>query len=170
MMIRLVCSLWLLVAGAAWAAGAPVLSAHNSKAPIAIDADALEVLQAQNKAIFSGNVVAKQADVLLKADKMTVYYSNKSTSSNAISKIEVNGNVYLATPKETARGSYGEYDTVRNFIILSGGVVLTKDKNVLKGSRLEFDINSGRSKLDGASSETGGSGGRVRGLFVPEGQ
>ena len=150
-----------------------LLPSHNAKAPIEIDADSLEVLQEKKQAIFSGNVVAKQSNVVLRASKMTVFYSDKaSNSKNAITKIEVVGNVHLATPKETASGSAGVYDTVRNYIILTGDVVLTRDKNILKGNRLDFDINSGYSKLDGgvsAQQDGQATGGRVRGLFVPEG-
>ncbi len=163
---------WILAVGA-YAAVGDMFSGAGSRQPIEIEAQALEVLQQEKKAIFSGQVRAKQGNVNLKADKMTVFYSDKTEKSaganNAITKIEVAGNVLLSTPQESASGSYGVYDTVRNLIVLEGNVVLTKDRNILKGNRLDFDIDKGHSKLDGGVSATGQSGGRVRGLFVPEG-
>lgn len=167
MMKKLVFSGWCLLFSAFLIAATP-FSGSNSKAPIDIEADSLEVIQPQKKAVFSGNVVAKQSGMTLKANKMTVYYSGTDTKSNSISKIDVEGNVFLATAKETARGAAGNYDVVRNFVTLTGGVVLTRDKNVLKGSTLEYDIKNGTSKLIGGVSATGQSSGRVRGLFVPE--
>jgi lipopolysaccharide export system protein LptA len=95
---------------------------------------------------------------------MTVYYAGETTS-NSISKIDVDGNVLLATPRETARGNSGNYDVKNDFVVLNGNVVLTKDKNVLKGTRLDYDIKNGRSKLIGA---TGSTTSRVQALFVPE--
>lgn len=135
------------------------------KAPIEIDADALEVLQNDNKAIFSGNVIAKQATMELKADTMTVFYSEAGAAENGIKKIEVDGNVFLSTPTETASGQRGVYDTLGEVVTLSGGVVLTRGQNILKGSALRFDIAQGTSKLIKSND---GSNGRVRGLFVPQ--
>ncbi len=167
---------FLIFALAGSAHAAAPFGGGNSKAPIQIDADSLEVLQQQKKAIFSGNVIAKQSGMTLKADRMTVYYSGgdaKSTGpGKSISKIDVDGNVFLATAQETARGSTGNYDVVNDFVTLTGNVVLTRDNNVLKGSSLQYDIKNGRSKLiGGVSTTTGGTAsgsGRVQGLFVPE--
>ena len=171
----LVASCWLLVVCCSAAIAAPLFNSGNSKAPIDISADSLEVLQNQKKAIFSGNVIAKQSDMTLKASKMTVYYSAKDTTGKGISKIDVEGNVFLATAKETARGASGVYDVVNDFVTLNGNVVLTRDNNVLKGNKLEYDIKNGRSKLSGGTSTTTNSGtsktgGRVQGLFIPEGK
>lgn len=161
----------LILAISVSAHAAAPFSSGNSKAPIQIDADSLEVLQNQKKAIFAGNVIAKQAGMTLKADKMTVYYSggeNKGAAAKAISKIDVDGNVFLATAQETARGSSGNYDVINDFVTLNGNVVLTRDNNVLKGSSLQYDIKNGRSKLIGGVSTTSSGTGRVQGLFVPE--
>lgn len=137
----------------------------ESKAPIEIDADALEVMQKDNMAIFSGNVVAKQATMNLKADKMTVYYSEAGAKQNGIKSIEVEGNVFLSTPTETASGQKGVYDTLNEVVTLSGNVVLTRGKNILKGSALRFDIAQGTSKLIKSGDSNNG---RVRGLFIPQ--
>lgn len=160
----------LIIALGVSANAASPFESSNSKAPIQIDADSLEVLQNQKKAIFSGNVIAKQAGMTLKAQRMTVYYSGGDAKSagpgKAISKIDVEGSVFLATAQETARGDSGNYDVVNDFVTLNGNVVLTRQNNVLKGSSLQYDIKNGRSKLIGGVSTTGG--GRVQGLFVPE--
>lgn len=150
-----------------------ILPKGDSKAPIEIDADALEVFQQEKKAIFTGSVVAKQGSMTVKAEKMTVFYSGENTSGNSISKIELNGNVVLTSPAESARSQYGIYDTVKNFVTLSGDVTLTRGGNILKGDKLDYNISTGYSKLANASGQTqagSSSSGRVKGLFLPGGE
>ena len=151
---------------------------NSSDKPIEITADRLEVQQEQKRAIFSGNVLAKQGDVNLKSDKMTVYYSQGGNNapaesvagSNSISKIEVDGNVLLATPTESAKGSRGVYDVSRKEIRMIGNVVLMREKNVLNGSNLVYNLTTGKSLLTGgaAPGTTTDGGGRVKGLFIPK--
>jgi lipopolysaccharide export system protein LptA len=48
--------------------------------------------------------------------------------------------------------------------------VLTRDKNVLKGDRLTYNLATGKSAISGggAAAKSGGKD-RVRALFVPDG-
>lgn len=142
---------------------------HDSSKPIEINADSLEVLQKDQQAIFRGNVVAVQGQINLRSEKMTVFYREKGgAGANGIAKIIVEGKVFMATPQETAQGEKGIYDVDRKEITLLNNVVLTRDKNVLKGSRLDYNLGSGRSIVTGGVSAQGAkTGGRVRGLFVP---
>lgn len=139
-----------------------LLSKGRNSGPIDITADSLEVSQNEKTAIFTGNVVAKQGAMTLKSRRMIVHYRDKSKGKDAIEKIEVEGGVVITTAEETARGRRGSYDTDRETVLLSGGVVLTKGNNVLKGSALEFNIATGKSRMINSGKE------RVRGLFVPE--
>ncbi|MDE3017146.1 MAG: hypothetical protein KGI29_09565 [Pseudomonadota bacterium] len=174
---------------AAFAAGAPVTGAHDSHAPIEVTSDALEVFQQENKAVFTGHVVAIQQDVRLKADKMTVHYSKAEETGakpvapatpkpdsaappqGAIQKIDAEGSVFLSTPEETASGAQGVYDVEHHEIHLDGDVVLTKGRNVLKGDQLTYNFDSGKSVLTGgAGTVPGEKKNRVRALFVPGSQ
>jgi lipopolysaccharide export system protein LptA len=146
-------------------------------APIAIDADSLEVIQNENKAIFKGNVVAKQSNMTLRSQQMTVFYGQEKAGTleamGSLSRIEVNGNVSLVTPTESATSNYGLYDAVRDKVFLTGSVVLKRGGNVLNGSQLEYNLATGSSMLSGGASANtppldGEKGGRVRGLFVPD--
>lgn len=148
----------------------------DSKKPIDITADALEVQQDKQMAIFSGNVVALQGAMKLTSSVMKVYYrSGDKTKSGeqGISKIEVEGNVFLKTAEETARGQKGIYDVDKERLTLIGDVVLTHGESVVKGESLEYDVAAGRSRIIGGTSVTtqgqeAGKGGRVKGRFVPE--
>ena len=156
---------------------------YNTGKPISIEANSLEVLQNEKKAIFTGSVVATQGDIHLKSNKMTVFYkggglpggetTSTATAGSGISRIDVDGNVFLATPQESAKGDKGVYNVDQKTIRLVGGVVLTKGQNVLKGSALEYNLATGKSLLNGGVSGTTADGkpsggGRVKALFVPE--
>lgn len=155
-------------------------NSFNTKEPIEITSDTLEVQQKANEATFLGNVVAIQGQVRLKSDRMTVYYRSADekkaagaavTQSQTIKKIDVTGNVFLSTPEETASGARGDYDVVGQEIHLYDNVVLTRGKNTLKGNQLTYNFASGHSVISGGTVATDGASKgkeRVRALFVPE--
>jgi len=162
----------LLAAAALAGAGAQELTSaggHDANQPIEINADRLEVQQDQSLAVFSGNVVAAQGAMRLHAQTLKVFYSRaQEGGANAeatISRIDAIGEVFLASPKETAQGATGVYDVANRMITLSGSVVLTRGDNVIRGDRLVLDLTSGRSRVEGGSA--GGQQQRVRALFVP---
>ena len=74
----------------------------DSKLPIEITADGFELFQQENKAIFTGHVIAIQGKMNLKSDVMTVFYKS-GQQKNGITKINVNGNVLLASPEENGQ-------------------------------------------------------------------
>lgn len=175
-MLRLFLISLLMLSAGAQAAG--ILPGHaSSKAPIEINADSLQVFQEENKAIFEGHVVAIQENVRLKSDKMTVYYRSpegeKKSEQDAIKRIEVEGNVFMTTPEETASGLSGVYDVQNNQIELINQVVLTRGKNTLKGDRLVYDLKEGKSVMSTAAASIAPNGKpaakqRVRALFIPD--
>jgi lipopolysaccharide export system protein LptA len=158
------------------AAAPSLFSGESSRGPIEITSDALEVRQPDQVAVFTGNVLAIQGDLNLKSDRMTVYYRNNDkkgasaakTEQQSVSKIEVDGNVFLSNPTETARGLKGIYDVDANEIRLLGNVVLTREENTLKGEALIYNMTTGKSVLTTAGKvNASGKPDRVRALFVP---
>jgi lipopolysaccharide export system protein LptA len=149
------------------------LSADSSE-PIEINADRLEVVQPEQKAIFSGNVTATQGKVKLNSDRMTVFYrpAGEGAEQSGVSRIEVAGNVQMNTPAESASGDRGVYNVDNKQILVFGNVTLRRDKNVLNGERLEYNLVTGRSLLTagdtGAPVEAKQGTGRVKGVFIPK--
>lgn len=146
--------------------------------PIEISSDALDVQQDQKIAVFTGNVIATQGTTNLRATTMTVHYNNEGQQNNqggaqGISKIVAQGNVIFATPTETAQGDTAIYNAETDTIDLTGGsVTLTREQNVLKGQKLNYNLSTGRSVLTSGGTQVTGNGtakpGRVHGLFVPK--
>lgn len=155
----------------------PVLAqslSADSNQPIEINADRLEVVQPEQKAIFSGNVMATQGKVKLTSDRMTVFYrpAGGGEAQSGVSRIEVAGNVQMNTPAESASGDRGVYNVDNKQILVFGNVMLRRDKNVLKGERLEYNLTTGRSLLtagdSGAPVDAQQGSGRVKGVFIPK--
>ena len=134
-------------------------SGFNSNAPVDVDADRIEVQDRADRAIFSGNVVARQGNMTINSARLTVIYTN--TDGVDVKRLEASGGVTLRTPSETAQGSFGIYDADRRIVTLTGGVHLTQGTNRVQGGHLVLDLNSHRAVMDG-----GASGGRVSGHFT----
>ncbi len=143
----------------------------DTKAPIDVDADRIDVLDQQNQAIFTGNVRVRQANLTMEANRIKIAYVRPAGSKGGdpiIQRLDADGNVRLATPTERATGRFGIYDVDKRILTLIGDVALTQGTTKVNGNRLTIDLASGRSTLDGRTS-TGQPGSRVSGRFaVPE--
>jgi lipopolysaccharide export system protein LptA len=146
---------------------------HDSKLPIEITADSLEVMQKDQIATFVGNVDAVQGDLVLSSDQLRVHYraseDERGITTGSIRRIEATGHVFLSSPEETAQGEFGVYDVDGGLLTLEGSVVLTRDENVVRGQRLEIDLATGRSQMFAAVPSTAGGTPeqRVKAVFVP---
>jgi lipopolysaccharide export system protein LptA len=144
------------------------LSKHDTKLPIEITSRDLEVRQQEQIAIFTGNVVAQQGDMLLRADRLLVRYTEDEAQAaaqgNKITRIDAEGNVFLTSPTETAQGRTGVYDVINEVVTLVGDVVVTQADNVIKGERMVLDLATGRSHMQSAPGTTDG---RVKMIFEP---
>jgi lipopolysaccharide export system protein LptA len=158
----------LLLAAArtpAVAAGAADLFAGfqtKSNDPVQVDAQTLEVYEEGKEriAMFTGNVVVKRGDTTLKAASIKLHQDLQG-KSDAFSRIEAEGGVSVRSKDQTLTGKTAVVDMVANSIVVSGGVVLSQGPNVLTGTRLVVDLNTGRARLEGDS---------VRGVFTPSSQ
>lgn len=138
----------------------------SSDKPIDIASDVLEVLDKEQLAIFQGNVNVVQGDVTLKTKVLKVSYEGQvnSAGQQQIRRLEALGKVLVETKDQTVTGDHAVFDMRENIITVDGDVMLTQGGNVLRGSRLIVDLNSGRSRLEAHKSDNGG---RVTGSFVP---
>jgi lipopolysaccharide export system protein LptA len=108
---------------------------------------------------YIGNVVVTQADCKLRADKVVA----ESTAGKDIDRLTAHGNVVFDSSSGTATGDHGVYDLGPKTITLTGKVVLTKNKDVMRGTVLVVDLNTGIAHL----TAKGMQGNRVQSLLVP---
>ena len=152
---------------AAGAAGAQAPVAPMDEGPLDVSADDLQVFEADGRAVYSGDVNAVRGGARLRADRVTVFFSDADGGRfDAVSRLIAEGEVYYVTAAEVAHGERGVYDVEADTITLTGDVVLTQGCNVSTGSRLVADVTTGVSRLDGSGSN--GGDGRVRSVFFSE--
>jgi lipopolysaccharide export system protein LptA len=133
----------------------------NGNEPIQIESDKLEVREAENMAVFTGNVSVTQGPTLLKSGRMTVFYAkdggSATTGSASIDHLEVDDKVYVKSESQVATGDRGVFDMKTEVLVLSGKeVVLSEGTNVLSGCKLTVQMKTGQAKVEGCSE-----GGRV---------
>lgn len=161
------------------ATAAAAQQAHNSAAPINFAADHIELQDKANRAVLSGSVAVKQAEMTLNSARMTVAYTGQVIGGNPqVSRLDASGGVTVKRPDQTARSQFAIYDLNRRVITMLGAVTLTQQGNTVNGGRLTMNLDTGRAVIDGSSvgsagSSNGGSvsqsGGRVTGVFsVPK--
>ena len=143
------------------------LKGHDSNAPVDVDADRIEVQERADRAIFAGNVRARQGNLTLQTARLTLAYT--SGGGIQIRRLDASGGVTVTSPSETARGNFAVYDLDAKLITLIGDVRLARQGSTINGSRLLIDLNTGRAVMDGGAPGVGQSGGRVTGHFtVPQ--
>ena len=140
------------------------LKGHNADAPIDVTSDRLEVQDRADRAVFAGNVIARQDALTLTTSRLTIAYS--TGGSVQIQRLDASGGVVVRSPSENARGNFGVYDLNRKLITLIGAVQLNRGGSQINGQRLTIDLTSGRAVVDGGLPGIGQSGGRVTGHFL----
>ena len=160
--IGLTVLLTALAAANAWATAAPPalnLGKHDSNAPIEVSANSFQADINAKTGTYVGNVIVKQGDFRLRADKVRV-----NVTQGKPDRIFATGNVFFDAPSGNAQGDDGVYEIRPRLITLTGHVVLTKSKNVMRGSKLTVNLATGMAQLGAGPGTTGG---RVQSLFHP---
>lgn len=153
----------------------------DSKEPIKIDADKLDVLDKENKAVFAGNVVAVQGETTVRCSTMSVFYEGRQGggangqrpapaaapaapgqgNDSSIKRIECAGPVTVVSKTQAATSDNAVFDRANNKVIMTGNVALNDGPNITRGDRLVYDTQTGIANVETKK------GGRVQGFFVP---
>jgi lipopolysaccharide export system protein LptA len=158
--------------GIAQAAPSPVMGKHDANQPINVSSDhftAEKSPAAGNMApavlTYSGNVVITQGEIRMRANDVKI-----NVIGGKPDKIYANGNVVVNSASGVATGDNGVYDVSPRLVTLTGHVVLTKEKNVMRGQRLTVNLVTGVANLGAggaAATGTAAGGGRVQAVFTP---
>ena len=131
-----------------------------SNQPIGYGADTGELT---NTAVsLRGRAEITQGDTRLRANAI----QGVRDASGGLTRIEATGEVYYVTPNETIRGDRAIYTVSNATVVVTGDVILTQGRNVLTGASLSYNVDTGEARVAGG---TAANGGRVRGVFYPEG-
>ncbi len=134
----------------------------DTSKPINVNSDNLFADIKANIGIYSGHVVITQDTLKMRADEVKVI-----AASGKPTRLEASGNIVFDSPSGSAIGEFGTYDVDAHLITLTGrDVVLTKDQNVMHGTKLEVHTDTNLARL----YSQGANNGRVQGLFIPKSQ
>jgi lipopolysaccharide export system protein LptA len=157
---------------------------QNRDQPIQIEAASLEMRDKKKEATFAGNVKVVQGDTTMTSKILVVFYDSGPAApatppaanakaaktapipaatpgpggSSSIRRLEAKGNVVVTQKDQVVTGETAIFDTRANLMTMTGGVVLTQCKNVLRGDRLKVDMTTGVSRVESDS-------GKVQGMF-----
>ena len=135
----------------------------NSSDPVQIEADELEVLDAQAKAVFKGNVKVRQGTSLITTKKLVVKYAKGSAGGqNDIDQLDMSGGLIATSKENTVTADVGTYFVKTEKIILSGKVVISQGANVASGCKLLANLKTNQATLQACKG-----GGRVKSVFTP---
>jgi len=130
-----------------------------ANAPITIEADHMSSLEEDNNVLFSGNVDAAQADVRIRSDEMTVYYSAaEKEKKQEVKRLKCVGNVEITKGEWLGTGDTMNYLAKERKVILSGGAKAWQGTNLVTGNTIIYYLDEGRSEVVGSrpSATVGG--------------
>ena len=137
------------------------LGMKDPNAPIEVSAQNVVADATAKTVTYTGDVVIRQGEVRMRANTVRI-----SALDGKADKVVAQGGVVVDAPSGTATGDNGVYDVSPRIVTLTGNVVLVKEKDVMRGTKLTVNLITGVAQLGGAQ----GQGGRVQGLFTPKQQ
>ena len=116
----------------------------------------------ETRADPAGGTPQAAADLRRQADKSGVALGDNGTK---ITRIYARGDVVINSDQDqTTTGDLADYDVPGQTVVVSGNVVLTQGKNVLKGDRLVINLTTGESRFDPGSGNSGKPA-RIKAIF-----
>lgn len=146
-----------------------VNSGFAKDSPIQIEADHMTSTENSNSVLFSGDVDAKQGDVRIRSDKMTVYYTPKDDkkskkgklsqdSSQQVTKLICVGNVEITRAEWLGTAKKMIYLAKERQVILVHNAKAWQDQNMVSGDKIIYYLDEGRSEVIGG--RTAGNSGK----------
>ncbi|MCW8859132.1 MAG: lipopolysaccharide transport periplasmic protein LptA [Deltaproteobacteria bacterium] len=131
----------------------------DSSQPIEITSQQLEILQLEQKSVFTGNVVAKQGGMTLAAEQIIVFFLEEG---NQIDRLEAIGNVHFTQLDREATADRAVYRQQEEVLFLVGSAQVKQGLNQINGDEITLYIKENKSLVK--SSEQN----RVKAVIVPE--
>jgi lipopolysaccharide export system protein LptA len=160
----------ILAAGVSVLSGAASAQVGRGDAPIEIHADNLQLLQNEGIAVYTGNVVATQADSKITTNKITATCSRAAPPPGQsiadqpceeLRQMVAEGDVLYAAPDVKIRGDRAEYDYPTDTITITGKVILSRGtEGVVSGTKVVYKVGQGLTTITSDQD-------RVLSIFTP---
>ena len=130
---------------------------------VEVEADQMEIIDAEHKTIFTGNVISTRPSETIRADQMVVTSSEikqtDGTTKSVTDRVDAQGNVTIKTKNQTITGGKAIFHIQENTLEVVGNVHVTQGTSNVRGEKLTVDLDTNHLQM---------SGGRVKGSFVPK--
>jgi lipopolysaccharide export system protein LptA len=130
-------------------AGGALGSFQPSDKPVHITADSLEADNTQGMAVFKGNVVARQEDMVIFSDTMAVHYDEKG----GMKQITATGNVKITRGDRVATGQKVVFYNPEQKIVLTGNPRVWQGADLISGERITIFVKENRSIVEGSKDK-----------------
>jgi len=145
----------------------------DPSAPMEIEADTLDVHDANKRAIFNGNVWAHQGGMVIRSEELVAVYTGQSGLSLAnsgddpgskagaaqIVRVEAKRQVLITSKDgQSASADWANFDVKANTALLGGNVVVMRGKDMAEGPRLKIDLTTGMYRFELEGDATAASG------------
>jgi lipopolysaccharide export system protein LptA len=156
----------VMVVCAACLALAPVVHAAEHKdrstLPITVRSNELATNNRDKVAVFTGKVVAKQGDITIFSDRLTVYYGDNQED---IEKIEADGNVRIVQTNRIGLAAHAVYESKEGRITLTGNNPrVSQGADTVTGKIITYYVDEEK------STASGGGDSRVEAVIHPKGK
>ncbi len=149
-----------------------VMNVFAAEAPIHIESNRMTSTEKSNSVVFTGDVDAKQGDVRIRSDEMTVFYNQLESPSKlpkdkkkppqqtekkttqqvekliCIGNVEVTRGEWLGTSKKML------YLSKERQVILTDNAKAWQGQNMVSGEKIIYYLDEGRSEVIGGSKAT----------------
>jgi lipopolysaccharide export system protein LptA len=145
-------------------AGTAFAQIGDSRLPLDIEADHVDVYDAERRIVWRGNVNAVQGTSSIRARQIEVFYTGQGRGPGAaegngmagwgdIDRIVATEDVFYITPTQRARGQRGVYTLADETIVLTGDVIITQGENVISAARFVTNLATGNSSWESGEGE-----------------
>ncbi len=141
----------------------PAVAQAQEAGAVDIEANEMEILETDKRAIFRGDVVAKRPSDTIRCAEMVVTYIDvkkaDGTSGTDVDQLDCKGATTITTATQTITGDLAIFYVRRDELVVTGNVKVVQGKTVIRGPKLLVDLKTKVTKM---------TGGRVKGKFVPK--
>ena len=133
--------------------------------PFKLKPTSMSSTEKTNSVVFTGEVDAKQGDVRIRSDEMTVYYTQQekdknveNTASQQVEKLVCVGHVEITRGEWLGTSKKMVYLSKERQVILTDNAKAYQGKNMVSGDKIVYYLDEGRSEVvgDGTGTTIGG--------------
>ncbi|MDI6776882.1 MAG: LptA/OstA family protein [Syntrophales bacterium] len=132
--------------------------------PIQIISDRLEAYNEKRMVVFSGNAVATRGDMIIKSDRLLLYYRKGLADSEKVGareigkgrdleKIEAKGNVTIVQGERIAKGDDAVFYQDTQKIVMTGSTVLQEGRNIMRGGKIVIFLDENRGTIESTENK-----------------